>query len=76
MAEKQATIHSLQRKAKSLKQSLQSKELHVTILQKKLKTYEERISSYVRLQEKVDSSNKKVRCANILACSLMSHFLV
>lgn len=60
LLEKQAIVHRLQQRLKVSKQALDSKELHNGILQKKITSLQERITSYNSMQSRVDSLEKKV----------------
>jgi hypothetical protein len=64
VSEKQVCIYKLQRKLKATTQVLDSKALHITLLQKKLERLEERLSSYSRPQTR--QTERKV-CAH--ACT-------
>ena len=60
LLEKQAIVHRLQQRLKINKQALDSKDLHIGVLQKKIASLQERIASYNSTQSQVDSLEKKV----------------
>ena len=74
-------VHRLQQRLKVSRQAVDSKELHITVLQKKVTTLQERITSYNSTQSRVDSLEKKVNCdftagsslhlAHLLLCALL-----
>lgn len=53
-------MNRLQQRLKVSKQALDSKELHIGVLQKKITSLQERVTSYKNTQSRVDSLEKKV----------------
>ena len=60
LAEKQTAVYTLQRKLKSCRQSLESKELHLGLVQKKVSMLEERLLSYAQKEEEWKTMMDKV----------------
>ena len=60
-------MHRLQQRLKVNKQALDSKDLHIGVLQKKIANLQERITSYNSTQSRVDSLEKKV-CTDVWSC--------
>ncbi|XP_064403758.1 coiled-coil domain-containing protein 170-like isoform X2 [Halichondria panicea] len=61
LAEKQTAVYTLQRKLKSCRQSLDSKELHLGLVQKKVTVMEERLLSYTQKEKEWGASIDKGR---------------
>lgn len=61
LADKQTTIYSLQRKLKSSKQALDSKELHLGLVQKKVLALEDRLQTYSYREADWESTTNKSR---------------
>lgn len=60
MAEKTSAVYSLQRKLKASRQALESKELHLGLLERKVATLEERIVTYNEGETHRESNSQKV----------------
>lgn len=60
LAEKTSAVYSLQRKLKAARQALESKELHLGLLERKVTTLEERIVSYNEGETHRESTSQKV----------------
>lgn len=66
LAERQSTMYSLQRKLKSCRQALESKELHLGLVQKKVVSLEDRLQTYShRETDWEDAVNKVSAKSNI-----------
>ena len=59
--ERQCSVYTLQRKLKACKQSLDSKELHNALLQKKIVSLEERLLSIQRNEVEWENAAEKVQ---------------
>ena len=60
LAEKQTSVYTLQRKLKLCRQSLDSKELHLGLVQKKVTVLEEKLLSCVQKEKDREASIDKV----------------
>lgn len=60
LAEKQTAVYTLQRKLKSCRQSLDSKELHLGLVQKKVTVLEEKLLSCAQKEKDWGASIDKV----------------
>ena len=61
LSEKQTAVYSLQRKLKSSKQALESKELHLGLVQKKVVALEDRLQSYSQREAEWENTTNKAR---------------
>ena len=61
LADKQTAFYSLQRKLKSTKQALESKELHFGLVQKKVLALEDRLQTYSHREADWESTTNKAR---------------
>ena len=61
LAEKQTAVYSLQRKLKSTKQALESKELHLGLVQKKVLALEDRLQTYSHREADWENTTHKAR---------------
>ncbi len=57
---KQTAVYSLQRKLKTCKQSILSKELQVSLLQKKVEALEQSSKSSTHMERDLEEASKKV----------------
>lgn len=60
IAEKQSAVYSLQRKLKLCRQQLDSKEMHVNLLQKKVSALEARVTSAIEKETEWQNTLDKV----------------
>lgn len=60
LAEKSSAVYSLQRKLKAARQALESKELHLGLLERKVTVLDERIIAYNKEETHRESSVQKV----------------
>lgn len=61
LADRSTHVYNLQRKSKSLKEQLESKDLHIDLLRKKLTSMEERVHGRGELEKSVESETVRVR---------------
>lgn len=61
LVERSTQIYGQQRKLKGLREQLQSKDLHLDLLRKKITSLEERIHGRTELEKERDSESMKVR---------------
>ena len=61
MVSKQTAVYTLQRKLKTCKQSILSKELHMNLLQKKVEAMERDSKTATHMQGDLDQASKKVK---------------
>ena len=61
VAEKQTAIYTLQRKLKSSRQALESKELHLGLVQKKVVALEDRLQTYSHREADWENTTNKAR---------------
>ena len=61
LAEKTSTIYQLQRKVKHFKEELESKELHLDMLRKKIATLEEKSAGKVELFKEKEEQESKIK---------------
>ena len=61
LAERQSAVYSLQRRLKTARQQLESKELHLGLLQKKVTSLEERLLTYSHHEGDWEAATVKVR---------------
>ena len=61
LADRSTQVYSLQRKGKNMKQQLESKELHLDMLRKKIASLEERLVGKSEIESEKDSETMKVR---------------
>lgn len=61
LVERSAQVYSQQRKMKTLKEQLQSKELHLDLLRKKITSLEERVHGKTDVEKERDTESMKVR---------------
>ena len=66
LAERQSAVYSLQRKLKACRQALESKELHLGLLQKKVAALEERLQMCSHREADWETTTEKVRLATFL----------
>ena len=66
LAERQSAVYSLQRKLKACRQALESKELHLGLLQKKVAALEERLQTCSHREADWETTTEKVRLATFL----------
>uniref|UniRef100_A0A1I8J700 Uncharacterized protein n=1 Tax=Macrostomum lignano TaxID=282301 RepID=A0A1I8J700_9PLAT len=59
--DKASTVYSLQRKVKALKEQLESRDLHMDLLRKKIGQLEERAAGRVEVERERDNENGRVR---------------
>ena len=60
MAEKQSALYSAQRQLKTCRQTLESKELYLGLLQKKTASLEERVQSFSHREAQLETLGSKV----------------
>lgn len=60
MLSKQTAIYSLQRKLKACQQTLQSRELHMSLLQKKVESLEQSLKATSRRESEWEANLNKV----------------
>ena len=63
LAERQSAVYSLQRKLKACRQGLESKELHLGLLQKKVAALEERLQTCSHREADWEATTEKVGLA-------------
>ena len=63
LAERQSAVYSLQRKLKACRQGLESKELHLGLLQKKVVALEERLQTCSHREADWEATTEKVGLA-------------
>ena len=71
LAERQTAMYSLQRKLKTCRQTLDSKELHLGLVQKKVTVLEERILSYSKKEGEWENSIDKVSALCCVSVKLL-----
>ena len=73
LADKQTAVYTLQRKLKSCRQSLESKELHLGLVQKKVTMLEERLLSYAQKEEEWKTMMDKVLVLDVESTQHVPH---
>lgn len=64
LAEKQSAFYSAQRQLKMCRQTLESKEVYLTLLQKKAANLEEKVQGFVQREAQLESMAGKVHNAH------------
>ena len=69
LVNKQTAVYSLQRKLKTCKQSILSKELHMSLLQKKVESLEQSSKTNAHMQKDIEEASKKVHswCQHVIS---------